>query len=219
MLGTHASAISYASLMLIDGVLLLAALRIMSNSSVKANVQKRMLFIALACGAILGRWALAPIPNVQPVTILMIMAGSLLGWRRGVGMAFLVAIITNMQLGAGLWTIFQALGWAVAAILGHKFSSKLIGEDGYLRVKPMSIAGVVMAFVFDWIVSLSILPTVSDLGLFVNYLLIGIPYDLLHALGNITFALWLVPSLNLLLKKSEWPQQTSDEISSTNLVV
>ena len=45
------------------------------------------------------------------------------------------------------------------------------------------------AFLFDFIVSLSVLGTVSLSG-FMAYLLNGIPYDLLHAMGNLTIAAW-----------------------------
>ena len=48
---------------------------------------------------------------------------------------------------------------------------------------------VICAFLFDIIVSLSVLGTVSLSG-FMMYLLNGIPYDILHAVGNVTIAAW-----------------------------
>ena len=49
---------------------------------------------------------------------------------------------------------------------------------------------MISAFVFDFIVSFSIIDqSVSMLG-FISYLWAGIPYDVLHAVGNLTFTLW-----------------------------
>ena len=214
MLATHATAIGHASILFVDVIILVIALRLMSRGIRETILRERMLFAVLACTAILGRWAFAAIPNVQPVTILMIMAGSLLGWRKGVGMALLVTIVSNVQLGTGLWTIFQALGWALVAVIGAVFSDKFISDDGHFKIKPILLAGIVTAFAFDWIVSLSLLPTIADLGAFTTYLVAGLPYDILHAFGNITFALWLVPSLNLLLDRSGW--QAPEKIASAS---
>jgi energy-coupling factor transport system substrate-specific component len=215
MLVTHATALGPASLLIIDLGILVFALRVMSKGVGETVTRERMMFLALATTAILGRWAFASIPNVQPVTILVIMGGALLGWRRGVGLALLVTLVTNLQLGSGSWTVFQALGWALAAMVGAKFSTHLIDADGHFRIPPLLLVGFVAAFAFDWIVSLSILPTLVDGGEFFTYLIAGIPYDILHAFGNLTFALWLVPSVNLLLDKSGWEakqNQMSDDI-------
>ena len=220
MLATHATVLGPASLMIIDLLILVVALRVMSKGVVDVVTRERMMFLAFATAAILGRWALASVPNVQPVTILVIMGGALLGWRRGVGLALLVTLVTNLQLGSGTWSVFQALGWALAALAGAKLSSTLRDEDGYFRIRPLLITGVIAAFAFDWIVSLSVLPTLTDAGEFFTYLVTGIPYDILHVFGNITFALWLVPSLNLLLNRSGWElpqQQVSSEVIATDV--
>ena len=216
MLATHATAIGHAGILIVDVIILVIALRLMSKGIRETVLRERMLFAVIASTAILGRWAFAAIPNVQPVTILMIMAGSLLGWRKGVGMALLVTMVSNVQLGTGLWTIFQALGWALVAMIGAKYSNKFITDDGHFKIKPILLAGILAAFAFDWIVSLSLLPTITDLDIFATYLVAGLPYDILHAFGNITFALWLVPSLNLLLDKSGW--QASERVISVNKI-
>ena len=207
---SHANTIGYASIMLLDFTILLVALRIMTKgpkSGIDADSNKthqRSLFVAFICAAVFGRVLLAEVPNVQPVTILVLMCGALLGWRRGVGMALIVTLLTNIQLGSGQWSVFQALGWAIVAIVGYRLADHLVSEEGYIRLKPVLLVGFGMAFVFDLVVSLSVLPTLSQSNEFINYLIAGLPYDFLHAFGNITFGLWLVPSVNYLLQRADW---------------
>jgi hypothetical protein len=43
---------------------------------------------------------------------------------------------------------------------------------------------------FDFIASLSIITSTTTLSDFAVYLAHGIPFDILHALGNLTFAVW-----------------------------
>ena len=113
--------------------------------------------------------------------------GAQLGARRGVAFAVLVTMISNFIIGDGIWTLYQAIGWSVVAIIGA-FSKIIVNEK--LTVGQMTyLYAIATAFLFGFIASLSVLGTVSFSG-FMIYLLNGIPYDLLHALGNLTMAAW-----------------------------
>ena len=129
---------------------------------------------------------MTPLPNIQPVTVAALIIGAQLGARRGVAFAVLVTMISNFIIGDGIWTLYQAIGWSVVAIIGS--SSKII-IDGQLQLNRTFGYAVICAFLFDIIVSLSVLGTVSLSG-FMMYLLNGIPYDILHAAGNVTIAAW-----------------------------
>jgi hypothetical protein len=56
------------------------------------------------------------------------------------------------------------------------------------------------AFIFDWIVSLSVLHTLGPDLLFV-YILSGIPFDILHAVGNMFFVAWLASPLSEIMTR------------------
>ena len=62
--------------------------------------------------------------------------------------------------------------------------------DGEIQRNRLFIAAIASAFVFDFIVSLSIIDSSFNIVTFLTYLAHGIPYDMLHALGNLTFAVW-----------------------------
>ena len=145
--------------------------------------------------AVVGRLLLEGAPNIQPVTILMLLAGAHIGIRRGMALAVLTTLVSNMFLGSGLWTIYQASGWALIALFGGLLSSKLV-ENGRINMWRLASAGLVLAFAFDWWVSLYIFHGDASISTYLQYLISGLSYDLMHALGNVTFAFWLAPILN-----------------------
>ena len=99
-----------------------------------------------------------------------------------------------------MWTPFQAIGWGTIALGGSLAANQLIINEK-LSLRNLMIVGFISAFVFDFIVSLSILVGDPNLGLFLSYLITGLPFDLLHAAGNIVIAVTLGPSMyNILLR-------------------
>ena len=146
-----------------------------------------MLLLTLVLAVSAARVLMQPLPNIQPVTVAALIIGAQLGARRGAAFAILVAMISNAIIGNGWWTIFQALGWASVAVIGSKFA---IIANGELQRNRLFVAAIASAFVFDLIVSFSIIDSSTSIVSFLTYLAHGIPYDLLHALGNLTFAVW-----------------------------
>tara|TARA_X000001036_G_C20538658_1_gene749322 strand:+ start:145 stop:507 length:363 start_codon:yes stop_codon:yes gene_type:complete len=90
-------------------------------------------------------------------------------------------------MGDGWWTVFQAIGWASVAVLGAK--SGLV-VDGVYNAGRTALAAIGSAFLFGLIVSFSILDGTFGPVDFAFYLLNGLPFDALHALGNVTFTIW-----------------------------
>ena len=66
-------------------------------------------------------------------------------------------------------------------------------------MKLILFAGV-SGVLFNWFVSLSILHSVG-FDMLIPYLIVGIPYDLLHVVGNITFMIWLSNPLTEIMSR------------------
>ena len=64
-----------------------------------------------------GRVLFAPIPSVQPVTVIVAAAGVALGPRRGFAVGALAAIASNFFLGQGPHTPWQMLAWGGCGLL------------------------------------------------------------------------------------------------------
>ena len=134
-----------------------------------------------------GRILMEPIPNVQPVTILVMLTAIRLGAMRGASLGIMTAYLSNVYLGGGAWTIVQATSWGSIGLLTGLVSSRLVDDNNELCGSSFCGFSILAAFVFGFLVSL---PLIIDGGMIVW--LHGIPFDLLHAIGNLTIAAWLL---------------------------
>ena len=148
----------------------------------------------LAIFGIAGRILLDPLPNFQPVTFIVLLAGIYYGAPRAVALAGIIALTTNfVVLGHGPWTLFQVAGWGFVGILGAIFAEHLL-KEGQLQLNKLAGLAVISAFAFDWIVSVSILLN-TDASMLAPYLINGLLFDLYHAVGNLVFVAWLANPL------------------------
>lgn len=148
-----------------------------------------MVLALLGVFAVSGRVLLEPLPNVQPVTVIVLLAGVHYGAARSTVLATSIALISNIFLGHGIWTLYQAAGWSLVGITAALLSERLT-LSGSISVSRVAAFSVVAAFLFDWVVSLSVLHSFGAEMLPV-YIISGIPFDILHATGNVFFVAWL----------------------------
>jgi len=201
-------AINIAMLSLVGWALWRAEQRMSSGSDL-------ILLILLGAFAVSGRVLLDPIPNVQPVTVIVLLAGIHFGAPRTVALAVAVALCSNVLLGHGIWSLYQAIGWSVVGVTGAALSDRLY-VDGRMIIPALAVLAAVSAFAFDWIVSLSALHSLSS-EVFLVYLTAGIPYDLLHAAGNVAFVAWLANPLSEIMTRHiahPAPMAVRDPVSS-----
>ena len=148
----------------------------------------------LAIFGIGGRVLLEPLPNVQPVTVIVLLAGIYYGAPRALALAGIIALVSNVAvLGHGPWTLFQVAGWGTVGLAGALFADRLL-KDGELQLHRVAALAMISAISFNWIVSSSILLK-TDVSMLAPYLLNGLLYDLYHAVGNLVFVAWLAAPL------------------------
>ena len=152
-----------------------------------------MLFL-LAVFGVSGRILLGPIPNVQPVTVLVLLAGADFGAPRAIALAATIALASNvLLLGHGPWTLFQAVGWGGVGLLGALLANRIV-VDGDVRVGLLTVIAAISGLAFNWFVSLSILLEVGP-SMLIPYLLNGLVFDLYHVAGNVLFVAWMASPL------------------------
>ncbi len=151
----------------------------------KLEAEEVVLIAALAAIAAVGRTILAPLPSIQPVSFIVICTAAVFGWRTGALVGILAALVSNLFLGQGPWTLWQMLGWGLMGMTsGWLFY-------GYHHPKSIKMAfGFIAGLIFGWIMNLwylvSYVDAVSWTGFLVAY---GTSFymDLLHAVSNVFF--------------------------------
>jgi energy-coupling factor transport system substrate-specific component len=165
------------------------------------NFSPLVIIVLVTVFCIAGRILLQPLPNVQPVTVTVILVGIYYRSPWAIAVSGLVALSTNiLWLGHGPWTFFQFIGWSVVGIGGSIFADKL-HVDGRIALNRLIPFSVLSAFAFDWIVSVSILLN-HDLSAFYPYLINGLLFDVFHALGNAVFVVLLANPLGELMSRN-----------------
>jgi energy-coupling factor transport system substrate-specific component len=155
------------------------------------------LVATLAGIAAAGRILFAPVPSVQPVTVIVATAGVALGPRRGFAVGALAAIASNMFLGQGAHTPWQMLAWGGCGALAGVLKVALH------RRWPFAFFCAVLGMAFG---------TLMDLWLWfafyphtwaalVTVLAAGFAFNIAHALGNFVLALAAGPELRRVLDR------------------
>ena len=202
MLGLHALTAPPETVLITEILLVSVALFSLFGGGTENRNQKAVLWaFGIVVALSLGRVILGPIPNVQPVTIGLLLVGAIYGARKGIGIAILVTVLSNIFLGTGIWTLFQAGGWSIVALGGAVAADQLIIDEKLMKSR-LIIAGFIAAFVFDFMASLSVLIADPTPSVFIAYLITGLPFDLLHAAGNLAIAVTLGPSMHRILSRS-----------------
>jgi energy-coupling factor transport system substrate-specific component len=189
---THASALAL--------LLAAASLIVGAMTWVDAGPQsaKEVTLIAtLAAAAAAGRVLMAPIPDVQPVTVIVVVTGVALGMRAGIAVGASAAFVSNFFLGQGPWTPWQMLAWGACGAVGAAMAPVLH------RRLPLAVTcfllGYAYGFVLDFWNWYGFYP--HTWSSFLARQAAGFPFDTAHAVGNFALAFAAGPELRRLLER------------------
>lgn len=164
----------------------------------KPSVQRIMPIVILVALGSVGRIIFAFIPQVQPTTAIVIIAGAALGPTDGFMTGALCALVSNIILGQGPWTPFQMIAWGfVGALAG------LISKIKYCGTLPvMTVYSAIAAFIYSILTDVYTIAVFWDTMTF-NYVITifaaGIAFNVSHLIGNIIFMLILfVPFVHMI---------------------
>ncbi|MGM0522733.1 MAG: ECF transporter S component [Bacillota bacterium] len=162
----------------------------------RLSTYRLTLIAVLAAMATVGRFFLQHIPNVQPVTAIIILSAFFLGPFSGFLLALLTTYLTNLALGMGIWTLWQILAWSFIGVLAG-----ILGKFVRRRaIVSLTVLGFLSGFLYGFFFAL-INYIVS--GKFLAYYLVGLPFDFYHALSNVLFIYLLYRPFSRLFAR-EW---------------
>lgn len=150
---------------------------------------KRIALLGLLTSLIyVGRVSFSFLPNIQPMTTILIIITLSMGLADGLIVALLSLVVTNLSLGFGIWTIAQLVAFTTILLVVYPFRRiynniplvVMAFVSGFTGLLYGFIVSLVQALFFGW---LSFFP----------YYISGVPYDIAHAAGNFVFYLLLAP--------------------------
>ncbi len=154
------------------------------------------LVAALAAAAAGGRVLFAAIPNVQPVTMIVAVAGVTLGVRAGLATGAAAALASNAFLGQGPWTPWQMAGWGMVGVSAALMAPLLRNRVG------LALFGLAWGFLFDWFLDIWAWTSLGGgTASFFALVSTGIWFDVAHAAGNVILALVAGPTLIRMLDR------------------
>ncbi|MFN4213680.1 hypothetical protein [Exiguobacterium sp.] len=134
--------------------------------------------------AVIGRWLFVAIPNVQPTTALIMMTALYFGWTSAAMLALFVPVLSGLLLGLGPFVLYQFLGWllvvTVVVVLRPLLRRSLV---------LLGLVGLGSGFLFGWTTNLSYAEVIGTD--FLNLLVLSVPFDLAHGIGNVFFLIVL----------------------------
>lgn len=161
---------------------------------------KDLALVATVAGvAAAGRVLFVAIPGVQPVTVIVVVAGATLGARRGFAVGAVAALASNFFLGQGVWTPWQMIAWGACGLVGAA-AAPLLRRRLTLAVLTFILGLAFSAFLDVWEWYAFFPHTGAALALQMSR---GFPFELAHGIGNVLLSLAVGPELRRVLERYE----------------
>ncbi|ABX26327.1 ECF transporter S component [Lactobacillus helveticus] len=164
----------------------------------RAQIRQIALMAMLTAMCVVLRiFKVIPIPNVQPVTDILMIVTLTLGIGLGILLAALTMFISNIYLGFGIWTIPQILAY-VGCVLTIALLAKVLPIQNHFWMQ-LALA-TFLGWEYGFLVDLG-MTIFGGFPAFIAYLVSSFAFDTYHAIGNFAFYFVLYKPVTLALKK------------------
>lgn len=158
----------------------------------KITIGQVALYGMLGALTFAAKVALSGLPNIEPVSLFVMLFAVVLG-RRCLYPIFLYVTMEILFYGIQLWNINYLYIWALLALAAYLFRR---------QSSPWVFAILSGAFgLFFGLLCAPVYLFVGGPGYAISWWLSGIPFDILHCAGNFVMALLLFVPLRKLLEK------------------
>lgn len=183
-----AAGVSASAALTLIVALLALSLLLSSYDANRPALRQVMPTVVLAALAAAGRVLFAAIPDVKPVTAIVILAGATLGKRDGFMTGALAALVSNVFFGQGPWTPLQMYAWGLVGYLAGVLAAR--GALG--RMGAVCAFGFVSALLYGLILNgWYVVGYVSPLTwpAVIAAFAAGLPLDCVHGAATVAFLL------------------------------
>ena len=132
----------------------------------------------------IGRIIFGFIPNVQPVTVIVVLMGLCYNPESGFLTGALSALVSNMVMGQGPWTLWQMLAWGIIGLLAGFFGKIKPLRSIYFAVPFAAVSAFLFSVITDTWTVMTLgegMTLASALSVFGAGLLFNIPHAVFNA--------------------------------------
>lgn len=158
----------------------------------KISIRDLALYSLLGTILFAAKIAMAPLPNIEPVSLLVILLAVCLGWR-GLYAVYLYVLLELLTWGFGLWSAAYLYIWLIL-FLGARLLRGMRSPFGWALLS--GCFGLLFGFLgapVYWIA--------GGWSAAVSWWISGIPMDLIHGAGNFCITLALFNPLRSCLER------------------
>jgi energy-coupling factor transport system substrate-specific component len=154
----------------------------------------------MAALAVAGRVLFAVIPNVQPSTFIIVVSGYVFGPIAGFMVGSTTALVSNIFLGHGPWTLWQMLAWGLTGLVSGVLGPKRRLEGRWRLGFYCAAWGVLYGWIVNAYFVTGFVHPLNTRSVVAAYTM-GLWFDVFHAAGNFAFAFLLGPALVTVLRR------------------
>ncbi len=162
------------------------------KASPKLKLWELTLLSMLAALTFALKLAMALLPNIEPVSLMVMLLMAVFGWK-GLYAVYTYVAMEFLVYGIGIWNIYYLYVWAVLAVIAM-----------LCRKMEQPLGWALLSGVFG--LFFGALCAVTDVfiggaGFAVSKWVSGIPFDIAHCAGNFIIALLLFKPLRSLMER------------------
>ena len=164
----------------------------MRDPKAELTLRETVLFGVLGALTFALKFAMALLPNIEPVSLMILLMAMMFGWK-ALYPVYLYVALEVLVYGLGAWNVYYLYVWAVLAVVAILFRRMESPLGWALLSGAFGLAFGALCAIADVFI--------GGFGYAVAKWVSGIPYDLLHCGGNFVIALVLVAPLRRLLTR------------------
>lgn len=124
------------------------------------------------------------LPNIKPVTSIIILSAVVFGLSFAFELAAATVLISGVLLGFGPFLPFQFLAWSLIAVFAWLLD-RVLPAGRRFKLPALAVWAFLSGYVYGFFVSLDKLAV--GYTYFLSYYVSGLYFDTLHAVGNLVF--------------------------------
>ena len=173
------------------GVLLILAVFFIAFERRKPKAREIIPIAVMCAVASVGRIVFNFIPQVQPVTVIVIIMGACFGKQAGFMTGALSALVSNMILGQGFWTPFQMLAWGVVGLIGGVLADVKLSKNMVVMCIYAFVSALIYGLITDfWTIAFMAGENLTW-GIVLSVYSAGLVFNIIHGIGNVVFMIVL----------------------------